>query len=125
MHGPAAAAPFRRACARRSNGCCHARRQSVRLERKACSKHAKETTMALAKVAAVAGLLSMVMATAQAAEAVVLSTTAAKESMFEIIPAFERASGHKINFTFTNGPVMADRIRAGLAGDLFIGPDEY
>src|SRR4051812_43219925 len=82
--------------------------------------------MALSKIVA-AGLVSMAIGSgaASAAELVVLSTTAAKESLFEIIPAFERASGHKVNFTFTNGPVMADRIRAGLTGDLFIGPDEY
>jgi molybdate transport system substrate-binding protein len=60
-----------------------------------------------------------------AAEIVVLSTTAAKEALIEIIPPFERASGHKINITYGSGPAVVERIKAGATGDLFVGPDEY
>jgi molybdate transport system substrate-binding protein len=84
--------------------------------------------MVLSKVAAAAaGVLSMVIGAAagQAAEIVVLSTTAAKEALIEIVPLFERASGHKVNVTFASGPRMVERIRTGATGDLFIGPDEY
>jgi molybdate transport system substrate-binding protein len=83
--------------------------------------------MALSRVLVVAGVLSMIVGVtaAQAAEIVVLGTTAAKEALVEIVPLFERASGHKVNITFASGPRMVERIRTGATGDLFIGPDEY
>jgi molybdate transport system substrate-binding protein len=76
---------------------------------------------------AAAGLLSMVMgaSVAQSAEFVLLSTTAAQEPLIEIVPLFERASGHKVKVTFQGGPRLFERIRAGATGDLFIGPEEY
>ena len=82
--------------------------------------------VAFSKIAA-AGLLSMVIgaSAAQSAEIVVLSTTAAQEAMTEIIPLFERTSGHKVKITYGAGPRMVERIRAGATGDLFIGPQEY
>jgi len=82
----------------------------------------------LSKIAAAAvGVLSMVIgaSAAPAAEITVLSTTAAQEALTEIIPLFERTSGHKVSITFASGPRMVERIRAGATGDLFIGPDEY
>ena len=83
--------------------------------------------MALSRVLVAAGVLSMALGagTAQSAEIAVLGTTAAKEALIEIVPLFERASGHKINITFASGPRMVERIRTGATGDLFIGPDEY
>jgi molybdate transport system substrate-binding protein len=89
--------------------------------------HAREEIIVLSKIAAAAGVLSMVIgATAvPAAEIVVLSSNTAQEALTEIIPLFERASGHKVNITFARGPRMVERIRAGATGDLFIGPDEY
>jgi molybdate transport system substrate-binding protein len=83
--------------------------------------------MALSKLVVVAGVLSMALGTmsVQAAEIAVLGTTAAREALVEIVPLFERASGHKVNITFGAGPRMVERIRAGATGDLFIGPDEY
>ena len=81
--------------------------------------------------AAAAGLLSMLMSaivgatSVQAEEIVVLSTGAAKEALIEIIPLFERASGHKINITFGQGPATLEKVRAGATGDLFIGPAEF
>jgi len=83
--------------------------------------------MALSRVLVAAGVLSMALGvvSAQAAEIVVLGTTAAREALVEIVPLFERASGHKLNITFASGPRMVERIRTGATGDLFIGPDEY
>ena len=81
--------------------------------------------MALSKLVVAAGVLSMLVGTAQAAEIVVLGTTATKEALIEIVPLFERASGHKVNITFGSGPTVVEKIRAGATGDLFIGPDEY
>ena len=84
--------------------------------------------MALSKITAAAvGVLSMLAGAtaASAAEIVVLGTTAAKEALIEIVPLFERSSGHKVNITFGSGLNMVEKIRAGAAGDLFIGPDEF
>jgi molybdate transport system substrate-binding protein len=83
--------------------------------------------MALSKLVVAAGVLSMALGamSAQGAEIAVLGTTAAREALVEIVPLFERASGHKVNITFGAGPRMVERIRAGATGDLFIGPDEY
>ena len=63
--------------------------------------------------------------TAQDAELVVVSTISAKEALIELVPEFERASSHKVNITYAGGPGLANRIREGLRGDLFIGPEEF
>ena len=63
--------------------------------------------------------------TAQDAELVVLSTISAKEALIELVPEFERASGHKVNITYAGGPGLANRIREGVRGDLFVGPEEF
>jgi molybdate transport system substrate-binding protein len=62
---------------------------------------------------------------AQAAEIVVYSTISAREALIELVPEFEHASGHKVNITYAGGPGLANRIREGLKGDLFIGPEEF
>jgi len=83
--------------------------------------------MGFSKIAVAISVVStLIGATAvQAAEIVVLSTIAVKEPLIEIVPLFERASGHKVNITFSNGPAVFERIREGATGDLFIGPDEF
>ena len=63
--------------------------------------------------------------TAQGAELVVLSTISAKEALIEIVPMFEQASGHRVDITYAGGPSLANRIREGERGDLFIGPEEF
>lgn len=69
--------------------------------------------------------MSLMAGTAQGAEIVVFSTTSAKEALIELVPEFERASGHKVNITYAGGGGLAKRIRDGLSGDLFIGPEEF
>ncbi len=63
--------------------------------------------------------------TAQRADLVIHSTISAKEALIEIVPAFERTSGHKVNITYTGAPVLIKQIRDGKRGNLFIGPEEY
>jgi molybdate transport system substrate-binding protein len=55
----------------------------------------------------------------------IMSTISAKAALIELVPLFERESGCKIIMTYGGGPGLADRLRAGLAGDLFVGPDEF
>jgi molybdate transport system substrate-binding protein len=83
--------------------------------------------MGFSSLTAAVVALSMVMgaAAAQAADIVVFSTNAAKEALHEIVPLFERASGHKVTITYGSGPTVREKVKAGVAGDLFIGPDEF
>jgi molybdate transport system substrate-binding protein len=83
--------------------------------------------MALSKFAAIAGVVSMLLCASrvQAADIVILSTTAIKEPLVEIVPLFERASGNKVNITFVGGPAAFERVKEGATADLFIGPDEF
>jgi molybdate transport system substrate-binding protein len=83
--------------------------------------------MAFSRIAAAVGVVSMLVGatTVHAAEIVIVSTIAVKEPLIEIVPLFERASGHKVNITFGSGPIVFERVREGTTGDLFIGPDEF
>jgi molybdate transport system substrate-binding protein len=74
-----------------------------------------------------AGVIGMSLAAgvAQSAEFVVFSTISCKEALIELVPEFERESGHKVNITYAGGSGLADRIRGGTRGDLFIGPEEF
>lgn len=58
------------------------------------------------------------------AEIAVISTTSPKEALIEIVPLFERASGHKVNITYGAGSEMGGQIRSGATGDLLIAPGE-
>jgi molybdate transport system substrate-binding protein len=85
--------------------------------------------MHLSGIAAVAaaGVIAMSFGagTAQGAEIVVISTISAKEALIELVPEFEHASGHKVDITYAGGSDLATRIRNGMRGDLFIGPEEF
>ncbi len=69
--------------------------------------------------------MSLAANTAQSAEIMVCSTTSAKEALIELVPEFERASGHKLNMNYGGGSVLSKQIVGGLGGDLYIGPDEF
>lgn len=61
----------------------------------------------------------------QGVQIVVFSTISAKEALIELVPEFERASGHKVNMTYAGGSDLFKRILGGMQGDLFIGPEEF
>jgi molybdate transport system substrate-binding protein len=56
---------------------------------------------------------------------IVFSTISAREALIELVPEFERTSGHEVEMTYAGGPGLSERIRSGLHGDLFIGPEEF
>jgi molybdate transport system substrate-binding protein len=56
---------------------------------------------------------------------VVYSTISAKEALHELVPVFERESGHKVDITYGPGPELAKKIADGTAGDIFVGPEEF
>ena len=69
--------------------------------------------------------MSVVAGAALGADSVVWSTISAKEALIELVPEFEHASGHKVAITYAGGAELANRIRGGTSGDLFIGPEEF
>ncbi|HEX9431574.1 MAG TPA: substrate-binding domain-containing protein [Burkholderiales bacterium] len=57
-----------------------------------------------------------------AAEINGLSTIAVQSAMEELIPHFEKASGHKVHVAFGLGVAMAKRVQDGEAADFVLGP---
>src|SRR5215467_213230 len=80
-----------------------------------------------ARTLAAVGCLAAMMggSPVSAAEIVVYSTIASEEALHDIVPMFEKASGHKVNITFGAGPDLVAKVRAGLSGDLLIGPSDF
>lgn len=58
--------------------------------------------------------------TAGAAEVTVLAVAATKEVIVELVPQFEKSSGHKVAITWTGSANIKKRIAAGEAYDLVI-----
>src|SRR5262249_38597354 len=57
---------------------------------------------------------------APAAEITVISSTAMRELLDELIPMFEQASGHKVTLDFQSGVNVTAKLRGGAAADLVI-----
>ena len=70
---------------------------------------------------AVASVISAIsMGVASAADISVISSTAMREVLEELIPAFERGSGHKVAITFQSGVNVSARMREGAVADVVI-----
>ena len=74
------------------------------------------------KTAAVAGCFGALLAASavDAAEISVISSTAMREVLQELVPMFERASGHKVAVTFQSGAVLPVKIKEGAQADLVV-----
>src|SRR5258706_1901760 len=57
-----------------------------------------------------------------AAEIHGLSTIAVQSAMEELVPHFEKASGHKVHVVFGLGVAMAKRVQDGESADFVLGP---
>src|ERR1041385_8038259 len=57
---------------------------------------------------------------ARAAEIKLLCAVALQPAFDELIPDFEKSSGHKVTVAYGNAGAIADRFRKGEAADLFI-----
>src|SRR5688500_222311 len=57
-----------------------------------------------------------------AAEVKLLSTSGIRPRMEEIIPPFERASGHNVGAPFAGGPAVQREAEAGAVADVVIAP---
>jgi molybdate transport system substrate-binding protein len=63
--------------------------------------------------------------TAQQGQLAVICTMSCKEALIELVPVFERESGHAIDITYGAGPELKKRISAGMRADIFVGPEEF
>jgi len=74
------------------------------------------------KAIAVAGCLGAMLAgnAASAAEVTVIASTAMREVMGELVPMFERASGHKVAISFLSGAVLPVKMKEGAQADVVV-----
>ena len=72
------------------------------------------------RLAAVAGLLLAQTVVASAAEIKVYSTIGVKGVLEELIPKFEKQTGHKLNMTWSTAALLAKRVQAGEQADALI-----
>ncbi len=78
--------------------------------------------MRIWSLSAVAGAL-LACGAVQAAEIKVISTRATEELYRELVPQFERATGHKVTTSFTGTLGVQERIAAGESYDVIIMVD--
>ena len=79
------------------------------------------------KIAAAAACLAALLAqggAVHAADVAVIASTAMREVLDELVPMFERASGHKVTVTFLSGAVLPGKVREGAPADLVVTTPE-
>src|SRR4030088_2680384 len=80
------------------------------------------------KIAAFAACLTVLLAggnAVRAADVSVIASTAMREVLEELVPMFERASGHKVTLSFQSGAVLPVKVREGAAqADLVVTTPE-
>jgi molybdate transport system substrate-binding protein len=74
----------------------------------------------ISRFAAAMVLLVAQAATAGAAEIAVFSTVGVKHVLEELIPKFEKATGNKLNVTWSTAALLAKRVQAGEQADALI-----
>lgn len=75
---------------------------------------------AIGRITAVIALLFAQSALASAAEVKVFSTIGVKSVLEELVPKFEKASGHKLDITWSTAALLEKRILAGEAADAMV-----
>jgi len=75
-------------------------------------------TTAIPLITSVAMMVGM--NTAGSAELKVLASPGVKEVLLDLVPAFERASGHKVTLAWGGNEDLVKRVRAGEMADLVI-----
>jgi molybdate transport system substrate-binding protein len=72
------------------------------------------------EIVVVAGCLMLAATSVNAAEIAVIASTAMREVMAELVPMFERASGHKVAVSFLSGAVLPVKVKEGAQADLVV-----
>ena len=67
-----------------------------------------------------AGVLSAMATVANAADITVIASTAMREVLEELLPMFERTSGHKVAVTFLSGSVLPVKVKEGAQADVVV-----
>ncbi len=75
---------------------------------------------AMGRAAAVAALFVAQATLASAAEIKVFSTVGVKSVLEDLIPKFEKASGHKLAITWSTAALLTKRVQAGEQADALI-----
>ena len=71
------------------------------------------------KIAVAAACLAALLAqggAVHAADVDVIASTAMREVLDELVPMFERVSGHKVTVSFLSGAVLPGKVKGGRAG---------
>src|SRR3981081_2981095 len=79
------------------------------------------------KISALAVCLTVLLAggsAVRAADVSVIASTAMREVLEELVPMFERASGHKVTLSFQSGAVLPVKVREGAQADLVVTTPE-
>ena len=79
------------------------------------------------KIAAFAVCLTVLLAggsAVRAADVSVIASTAMRQVLEELVPMFERASGHKVTLSFQSGAVLPVKVREGAQADLVVTTPE-
>ena len=79
------------------------------------------------KNAAAAACLAVLLAqggAVHAADVAVIASTAMREVLDELVPMFERVSGHKVTVTFLSGAVLPGKVKEGAQADLVVTTPE-
>jgi molybdate transport system substrate-binding protein len=71
-------------------------------------------------IVSMAGVLSTMATVASAAEIKVISQTAMREILEELVPMFEKSSGDKITVTFHSGAALPAKVRESMDSDLVV-----
>src|SRR5882672_6790640 len=74
----------------------------------------------ISRLAAIAVFLIAQAGIASAAEIKVFSTVGVKSVLEEVIPMFEKASGHKLNITWSTAALLTKRVQEGEMADAVI-----
>ncbi len=74
----------------------------------------------IGRLAAIAAFCIAPAAFAQAAEIKVFSTVGVKSVLEEVVPTFEKASGHKLNITWSTAALLTKRVQDGETPDAVI-----
>lgn len=62
---------------------------------------------------------------AQHGRLAVICTMSCKEALIELVPLFERERSYDVEVTYGQGAGLAKKIREGLRGDIFVGPEDF
>jgi molybdate transport system substrate-binding protein len=74
----------------------------------------------MSRLAAIAVFLIAQAGLAIAAEVKVFSTIGVQSALEELVPKFEKATGHKFNITWATAALFVKRVQAGETADLFV-----